>query len=96
VYELSEQYEHRYLVRTVGEDHYVPRSAELPSERLAAETEIRRQIESAEWSSGDQIQSVTELAAAHGVSRATVVKDVRVLVDEGLLVTRQGWGTFVV
>jgi len=25
-----------------------------------------------------------------------VAKAVRVLVDEGLLVTRQGWGTFVV
>jgi DNA-binding GntR family transcriptional regulator len=72
----------------------VPRSAELPSERLAAE--IRRKIESAEWSSGDQIPSVTELASRNGVSRATVVKAVRVLVDEGLLVTRQGWGTFVV
>lgn len=46
--------------------------------------------------SGDQIPSVTELVTAHGVSRATVVKAVRVLVDEGLLVTRQGWGTFVV
>ena len=72
----------------------MPRSAELPSERLAAE--IRRKIESAEWPSGDQIPSVTDLAATHEVSRATVVKAVRVLVDEGLLVTRQGWGTFVV
>ena len=72
----------------------MPRSAELPSERLAAE--LRRKIESAEWSSGDQIPSVTELVTTHGVSRATVVKAVRVLVDEGLLVTRPGWGTFVV
>ncbi|MFI5063575.1 MAG: GntR family transcriptional regulator [Streptosporangiales bacterium] len=72
----------------------MPRSAELPSERLAAG--IRRKIESAEWPSGEQIPSVTELAATHGVSRATVAKAVRVLVDEGLLVTRQGWGTFVV
>jgi DNA-binding GntR family transcriptional regulator len=46
--------------------------------------------------SGDQIPSVTDLATTHGVSRATVAKAVRVLVDEGLLVTRQGWGTFVV
>ena len=72
----------------------MPRSAELPSERLAAE--IRRNIESAQWPSGDQIPSVTDLATTHGVSRATVAKAVRVLVDEGLLVTRQGWGTFVV
>jgi DNA-binding GntR family transcriptional regulator len=71
-----------------------PGQPSLPSERLAAE--IRRKIESAEWPGGDQIPSVTELAAAHGVSRATVVKAVRVLVDEGLVVTRQGWGTFVV
>jgi GntR family transcriptional regulator len=65
----------------------VSRSAELPSERLAAE--LRRKIESGEWPGGEQ-------AATHGVSRATVVKAVRALVDEGLVVTRQGWGTFVV
>jgi DNA-binding GntR family transcriptional regulator len=94
VCELSEQHEQCCLARTAGEDHHVPRSAELPSERLAAE--IRRKIESAEWSSGDQIPSVTELVRTHGVSRATVVKAVRVLADEGLIVTRQGWGTFVV
>lgn len=94
MYELSEQCEHCYLVRTVGEDHHVPRSAELPSERLAAE--LRRKIESGQWPGGEQIPGVTELAATHGVSRATVVKAVRVLVDEGLVVTRQGWGTFVV
>lgn len=40
--------------------------------------------------------SITELAAPHEVSQASVVKAVRLLVDEGLLVTRQGWGTFVV
>ena len=57
---------------------------------------LRRKIESGEWPGGEQIPSVTELAATHGVSRATVVKAVRVLVDEGLVVTRQGWGTFVV
>ena len=72
----------------------MPRSAELPSERLAAE--LRRKIESGEWPGGEQIPSVTELVTAHGVSRATVVKAVRALVDEGLVVTRQGWGTFVV
>jgi DNA-binding GntR family transcriptional regulator len=94
VHEPSEQCERRYLVRTLGEDHHVPRSAELPSERLAAE--LRRKIESGEWPGGEQIPSVTELAATHGVSRATVVKAVRALVDEGLVVTRQGWGTFVV
>jgi DNA-binding GntR family transcriptional regulator len=38
---------------------------------------------------------VTELVTTHGVSRATVVKAVRVLVDEGLVVTRPDWGTFV-
>ncbi len=70
------------------------RSAELTRERLDAE--LRRKIESAEWSSGDQIRRVTELVTAHGVSCANVVKAVRVLVDEGLLVTCQGWGTFVV
>lgn len=93
VRDVSEQYEHCCLLWSAGDHGRVPRSAELPSERLAAE--LRRKIESGELGPGDQLPSVTELSETYSVSRATVSKALRVLVDEGLVVTRHGWGTFV-
>jgi DNA-binding GntR family transcriptional regulator len=71
----------------------VPRSHELPSERVTAD--LRARITAGEWQPGEAVPTVSELAASYGVSRATVAKAVRVLVDEGLLVTRARWGTFV-
>jgi DNA-binding GntR family transcriptional regulator len=71
----------------------VPRSAETPSERVAAS--IRARIESGEWQPGDQLPTVAQLARDHGVSTATVSKALAVLVADGLVVTRHGWGSFV-
>jgi GntR family transcriptional regulator len=69
------------------------RSSELPSERVAAD--LRRRVQSGEWAPGDQIPSVAQLAEHYATSRTTVQKSIRMLVDEGILVTRHGWGTFV-
>jgi len=69
------------------------RSSELPSERVAAD--LRRRVESGEWAPGGQLPTVAQLAEHYGTSRTTVQKSVRVLVAEGILVTRHGWGTFV-
>ena len=44
---------------------------------------------------GERIASEPDLAQSHGVSRFTVAKAIETLVDEGLLVRRQGKGTFV-
>jgi len=44
---------------------------------------------------GDRIASEPELARSLGVSRFTVAKAIEALVDEGLVVRRQGKGTFV-
>jgi len=71
----------------------VSRSAELPSERVAAD--LRRRIETGEWNPGEQIPSVSQLSAHYEVSRTTVQKAVRTLVAEGLVITRHGWGVFV-
>lgn len=71
----------------------MPRSHQLPSERVTAG--LRAKIKAGEWQPGEALPTVSELAASYGVSRATVAKAVRVLVDEGLLVTRARWGTFV-
>ena len=71
----------------------MPRSHELPSERVTAD--LRARIAANEWRPGEALPTVSELAARYGVSRATVAKAIRVLVGEGLLVTRARWGTFV-
>ncbi len=69
------------------------RSSELPSERVAAD--LRRRVQSGEWAPGDQIPSVAQLAESYATSRTTVQKSIKTLVDEGILFTRHGWGTFV-
>jgi GntR family transcriptional regulator len=57
--------------------------------------DIRHQIEVGELRPGDQLPTVATLAVAHHVSSATVAKAIKVLVAEGLVITRHGWGTFV-
>ena len=69
------------------------RPSELPSERVAAD--LRRRVQAGEFRPGEQVPSIAALAEHYEVSRTTVQKSVRMLVDEGLLVTRHGWGTFV-
>ncbi len=54
---------------------------------------LRREI--ARRRPGDRIASEPELAQSLGVSRFTVAKAIEQLVDEGLVVRRQGKGTFV-
>jgi DNA-binding GntR family transcriptional regulator len=41
------------------------------------------------------VPSVSQLAEHYETSRTTVQKSIKMLVDEGLLRTRHGWGTFV-
>ena len=52
-------------------------------------------IASGQWPAGGAIPSEIELAARFGVSQGTVRKAVEALAVEGLLVRRQGKGTFV-
>ncbi len=70
-----------------------PRPAMPPSERLAAD--LRQQIERGELQPGDQLPTVAALAERYQVSTATVAKALRALREEGLIVTRHGWGTHV-
>ena len=71
----------------------MPRPALPPSERIAAE--IRHQIETGELQPGDQLPTVAALAERYQVSTATVAKALGKLRDEGLIVSRHGWGTHV-
>ena len=57
--------------------------------------DIRRDIASGLYRAGEKIPSELELGDIYRVSRITVRNAVKVLEKEGLLVKRQGKGTFV-
>lgn len=56
---------------------------------------VRERIYSKEWGVNEPIPSEHELMNMLGLSRGTVQKGIRQLVDEGLLVQERGRGTFV-
>ena len=56
---------------------------------------LKEKIETGEWAPGDLIPSEPELCKMYGVSRTTVRQTMASLVTEGLVVRRQGKGTFV-
>ena len=58
-------------------------------------TLLRDRIDSGTYRSGDPFPSEAELIAEHSVSRITVRRAISELEREGLVVTRQGAGTFV-
>lgn len=69
------------------------REAGAPYKRIAAA--LRADIESGRLRPGEQVPSLTKLCETYGVSRNTALRALRVLVDEGLIRTEQGWGSFV-
>lgn len=56
---------------------------------------IEEQISSGALKEGDQIMTEVELSAEYDVSRITVRKAIELLVEDGILMKRQGVGTFV-
>jgi DNA-binding LacI/PurR family transcriptional regulator len=67
---------------------------ELKFRKVAAE--LRAQIRSGGWGPGAKLPTEQELARGHGVSLTTVRRALDDLAEEGLVVRRQGAGTFVV
>ncbi|MFA5866094.1 MAG: GntR family transcriptional regulator [Phycisphaerae bacterium] len=65
------------------------------SKHFRIEEEIRRNILTGKWSGGDVIPSAKELSNKHGTSPLTARKAVETLVSKGVLVAKQGLGTFV-
>jgi len=57
---------------------------------------IKRQIQANIWKQGEKIFSEEILAKQIGVSRGTVKKAINELIEEGILIQKQGKGTFVV
>lgn len=56
---------------------------------------MREKVYSHEWKAGEQIPSEHDLMEMRGISRGTVRRAIRTLVDENLLVQVRGKGTFV-
>jgi GntR family transcriptional regulator len=56
---------------------------------------LARAISGGQWKAGDQLPTEDELVRAAGVSLGTVQRAMRMLVDDQLVVRRQGAGTFV-
>jgi DNA-binding GntR family transcriptional regulator len=57
---------------------------------------IRRQIRSGAWPAHYRLAAEPDLAVSFGVSRGTLRRALRTLIEEGLLVQIRGRGTFVV
>jgi GntR family transcriptional regulator len=68
-------------------------SATPPWQQLA--NLLRGRIESGQLQPGDRIPSVISLAQEYELAAGTVRKAITALQQEGLLVSRVGWGTFV-
>ncbi|HEY0233336.1 MAG TPA: GntR family transcriptional regulator, partial [Dokdonella sp.] len=66
-----------------------------PLAYLDLRSTLQRQIESGALTPGLALPGERELAQQHAVSRVTVRKAIEGLVADGLLVQRQGSGTFV-
>ena len=56
---------------------------------------LRAEISSGRYQPGDRFPTHGEVAAAYGVALGTVKRAYAVLQDQGLIVTRQGQGSFV-
>jgi len=59
------------------------------------ESQLRRRIESGEWSLGSQIPAEHSLCEQYGVSKVTVRHALQRLANKGLIVRQQGRGSFV-
>ncbi|MDY3918335.1 MAG: GntR family transcriptional regulator [Candidatus Limivivens sp.] len=57
--------------------------------------EIKEQIQSGELKAGDRLMTEVELSREYDISRITVRKAIEILVDEEILIKKQGIGTFV-
>jgi GntR family transcriptional regulator len=56
---------------------------------------LRARIERGDWEPGRRIMSEAQLVQAYGLARETTRKAVRVLIEDGVLFTVPGRGTFV-
>ena len=68
------------------------RPRQLPSKRV--ENALRERIAAGEWTSGERLPPVAQLATQYEVARSTVVSALRRIADDGLIEIVPNWGTF--
>jgi GntR family transcriptional regulator len=61
---------------------------------MSIRDDLRVRISAGEWSPGGRLPSEADLAARYGVARMTIRQAVGALASEGIVVRRQGLGTF--
>ncbi|MFE0422532.1 GntR family transcriptional regulator [Streptomyces sp. NPDC058953] len=74
-------------------DGAIPREATYRYRRVA--DKLRKEINKKTYGPNERLPTQHDLAKRYGVSRFTVLQALEMLRDEGLIVTRQGSGTFV-
>ncbi len=62
---------------------------------ISIRDDLRARITAGEWCDGHRLPSEADLASLYGVARMTVRQAIGSLASEGLLIRRQGLGTFV-
>jgi len=72
----------------VDHDSYEPIYAQLV--RI-----LQEQITAGKLRPGDRLPSESQLCKHHGVSRMTVRRAINILVEQGVIITKQGQGTFI-
>jgi DNA-binding GntR family transcriptional regulator len=55
---------------------------------------LHERIDAGEWLPREALPSVAALSGEYGVSPSTAGRVIRVLADEGKVITVKGWGTF--
>jgi GntR family transcriptional regulator len=61
---------------------------------MSIRDDLRIRISTGEWNTGERLPSEADLAARYGVARMTIRQAVGALAAEGIVVRRQGLGTF--
>lgn len=62
---------------------------------LQLKDSIKAKIDNGEFARGSRIPSEREMAAMYGINRMTIRKTIKLLIDEGELISVQGRGTYV-
>ena len=70
------------------------KNSAIPLYQQLAET-IKEQIASGKLKENDKLMAEKELCESYDVSRITVRKALELLADEGLIIRKQGIGTFI-
>ena len=61
---------------------------------MSIREDLRKRLARGEWVAGQRLPSETDLAAQYGVARMTARQAIGALASEGLIIRRQGIGTF--